>query len=323
MQNTKKWPPKGGGQTANIYSNLSGHSNTHSDDLAGFCDHAKICGLPIPEVIVDGKIHRFRVEGDKRGSKNGWYVYFSYPVAAGCVGSWKTGESFVWCSKSSKRLSQAERNALKRQYHKARIQRHREQEQNQQQAKAKAQGILSRAVSADPEHPYLLNKQILPYDLKQYKDSVLAELRDIDGTLYSLQFIQPDGSKFFLSNGRIKGCFHTFGELDGASVVHIAEGISTAATVYGWRQTPTLAAMNAGNLLPVGLAVRQVYPAIKIVFAADNDRFNPAGNVGKDKATEAARICNGLVLLPKFPKGSTGTDWNDYFCQQAGGVSRE
>ncbi|MEZ5534426.1 MAG: toprim domain-containing protein [Thiolinea sp.] len=319
----RKRPPTEGGHKANIhlYSNL--YSNTHSDDLAGFYDHARAYGLPIPEVIADGKIHRFKVEGDKRGSKNGWYVYFSYPVAAGAVGSWKTGESYTWCSKSGKSLSQAEREALKRQYHQARIQRNREQEQNQQQAQAKAKGILSRAVAADPEHRYLVNKQIQPYNLKQYKDSVLAELRDIDGTLHSLQFIKPDGSKFFLKNGRIKGCFHAFGDLEGASVVHIAEGISTAATVHGWQKTPVLAAMNAGNLLPVGLAVRQAYPDIRIVFAGDNDRFNPAGNVGKDKATEAARICNGLVLLPEFPKGSTGTDWNDYFCQQAGGVSNE
>ena len=161
-------------------------------------------------------------------------------------------------------------------------------------------------------------KHIKPFNLKQYRGSVLAELRDIDGTLYSLQFIKPDGAKFFLSGGRIKGCFHTFGELEGATVCHIAEGISTAATVHNWQDGPTLAAMNAGNLLPVGLAVRQAYPNIKIVFAADNDRFNPGGNVGRDKAEEAARICNGFVLMPEFPKGSKGTDWNDYFFQPVG-----
>lgn len=317
----RKKPPTDGGHKANIHLYSSFHSNTHSSDISGFYDHARAYGLPIPQVIADGKIHRFRVEGDKRGSKNGWYVYFSYPVAAGAVGSWKTGESFTWCAKSGKQLSHAEREELKRQYHQARIQRNREQEQSQQQAQAKAKGILSSAAAADPEHRYLVNKHIHPYNLKQYKDSVLAELRDIDGTLHSLQFIKPDGAKFFLSNGRIKGCFHTFGELgelDGASVVHIAEGISTAGTVHGWQKTPVLAAMNAGNLLPVGLAVRQAYPDIKIVFAADNDRFNPAGNVGKDKATEAARICNGFVLLPEFPKDSKGTDWNDYFYQPMG-----
>lgn len=318
MQTTKKWPPKSGGQTSNLHTVSALYSNTYSDDLAGFHDHARAYGLPIPEVIADGKIHRFRVEGDKRGSKNGWYVFFSYPVAAGAVGSWKTGESFTWCSKSGQQLSHAEREALKRQYQQARIQRNREQEQNQQRAQAKANSILAAAVAADPEHPYLVRKQLQPNGLKQYKDSLLAELRDIDGVLHSLQFLKPDGAKFFLSHGRIKGCFHRFGELDESGVVIIAEGVSTAATVYQWQQQPTLAAMNAGNLLPVGLAVRQAYPAIEILFAADNDRHNPAGNVGRDKAEEAARIVGGSVLLPEFPKGSTGTDWNDYFIEHDG-----
>ncbi len=119
MHNQKKWPSRGGGHRNNLHQISSLYSNTHSDDLSGFYDHARAYGLAIPEVIADGKIHRFRVEGDKRGSKNGWYVYFSYPVAAGAVGSWRTGESYTWCSKSGKQLSQAEREALKRQYQQA------------------------------------------------------------------------------------------------------------------------------------------------------------------------------------------------------------
>ena len=41
----------------------------------------------------DGRLVRYRVEGDKPGSRNGWYVLHSQPMMAGAFGSWKTGES--------------------------------------------------------------------------------------------------------------------------------------------------------------------------------------------------------------------------------------
>ncbi|MEZ5450316.1 MAG: toprim domain-containing protein [Thiolinea sp.] len=307
-----------GGGNQSIHSVSALYSTSHYSDVEGFKQFAQGYGLPIPEISADGKIHRFQVEGDKRGTRNGWYVYFSYPVAAGAVGSWKTGESFTWCAKSTKHLTYAEREALRRQYQQARDQRAREHEQEQQAAAIKARAILQKATPAQADHAYLLRKRMPADGLKVYKDSILAELRDIHGTLHSLQFIKPDGGKFFLSNGRIKGVFHTFGSLEDSPVIYLAEGLATAATVHHWKQAPVLAAMNAGNLLPVALAVRQEYPTVQLVIAADNDRHNPAGNVGKLKAEEAARIVGGSVLLPEFPKGSTGTDWNDWFIESGG-----
>ncbi len=37
-------------------------------------------------IIPDGKLHRFNIQGDKLGSKNGWYVLFGDDVPAGCFG---------------------------------------------------------------------------------------------------------------------------------------------------------------------------------------------------------------------------------------------
>jgi putative DNA primase/helicase len=52
--------------------------------------------LSCPDILADNKIHRFKVPGDKPGSKNGWYVLFTdngLPVVGIC-GNWKTGEKF-------------------------------------------------------------------------------------------------------------------------------------------------------------------------------------------------------------------------------------
>ena len=48
------------------------------------------------DLVPDGKLRRYRVEGDKSGSTNGWYVLHSHPILAGAFGSWKTGESHNW-----------------------------------------------------------------------------------------------------------------------------------------------------------------------------------------------------------------------------------
>lgn len=324
MMVIKKWdyptkkPPDGGGSKKQSIKTLKPDFTSNYEALEGFKNHAASYGLPIPTINADGKIHRFRIEGDKRGTKNGWYSYVSYPVAAGVVGSWKNGESYTWCSRSGKQLNEQEREALKQQYHQARLQRQTEVQQVQTQAAIKARDILARAVPAEANHPYLIRKQIPAQTLKTYKGSVLAELRDSEGILHSLQFIKPDGGKFFLSGGRTKGVFHTFGDLEQSTSIYICEGLATACTVYQWKQCATLAAMNAGNLLPVGLALRQAYPSTRLVFAADNDRYNAAGNIGKDKAEQAARIVEGSVLLPEFAPDSQGTDWNDWFIESAG-----
>ena len=42
--------------------------------------------------IADGPIHRFHVEGDRRGSRNGWYILFPDDPPAGAFGSWENGD---------------------------------------------------------------------------------------------------------------------------------------------------------------------------------------------------------------------------------------
>ena len=51
--------------------------------------NAGVIPCELPE-LTPGIVARFRVEGDKSGSLNGWLYHF--PDGAGCLfGSWKTG----------------------------------------------------------------------------------------------------------------------------------------------------------------------------------------------------------------------------------------
>ena len=87
------------------------------------------------------------------------------------------------------------------------------------------------------------------------------------------------------------------------------EGYATGVTVHTATGWPVACAFDAGNLLPVALALRVKFPATQIVIAADNDAVavGKTVGVGFEKATEAARAVNGRVLMPD----QVGFDWND------------
>ena len=74
-------------------------------------------------------------------------------------------------------------------------------------------------------------------------------------------------------------------------------------------------AFNAGNLLPVALALRSKYPALRLTLCADDD-MKKAGNTGMKAATEAARAVGGYVAVPDFGKSrpDDATDFNDLAC---------
>ena len=245
----------------------------------------------------DGKVHRYRVEGDKPGSSNGWYVAHSGPVPAGVFGSWKTGEQHTWRGASSRALTVAEQaDARKRMQA---MQRAREAELWAVQASVRDKAALlwGRAKPATNDHPYLQKKQVPAIGIRCLRDKLLIPLRDSSGVLHSLQFIGPDGTKRFLSGGRIGGCYCAIGRPRNALL--LCEGYATAATVFAATGEATAVAFNAGNLPAVARALRVKFPNIKLVICADDDAQTP-GNPGRTKATEAARAVGGFVAVPRF-----------------------
>ncbi len=245
----------------------------------------------------DGKIERFRVEGDKAGSLNGWIVYRDGNAPSASFGSWKTGEIHHWAARDWSQLSPAEREAAQRQRKEAQALHDAERKAVQDAAQAKAQRLLARARPAFDSHPYLKRKGVHAFGLRQLGEALLMPIRDVDGELCSLQFIYPDGSKRFLTGGRLRGCYTPLGRPQG--VLLVAEGYATAATVHQATGHACAVAFSAANLLPVAVALRNKFPQVCMVIAADNDAHTP-GNPGLTAANEAARAVGGAVALPRF-----------------------
>ena len=140
--------------------------------------------------------------------------------------------------------------------------------------------------------------------------SIAIPLRDAAGKLWSLQAINEQGTKLFPKYGRKGGCFHVLGELDGAPVVGEAEGYATAASVHMAKGWPVAVAIDAGNLGPVGTALRERCPDGQLVIAGDDDPTKP-GNPGRSKAEATAALVAGVPAFPVLPAEGAGGDWND------------
>jgi putative DNA primase/helicase len=262
-------------------------------------------------LAADGRLHRFRIEGDKPGSKNGWYVlHTDGAVPAGAFGSWKTGESGTWAAKADPALSSAEREALRRTLREAQTARDIELQRVRQAARVKAEKLWNLAAPAE-SHPYLEAKGVRPYGLRRLKTQLIVPVRDPAGRLLSLQLIDAAGAKRFLTGGEVAGGYCAIGKPEGT--LCICEGFATGASLHEATGLAVAVAFHAGNLEPAARALRAKFPSLRLVLCADNDQFTD-GNPGRRLALRAAEAVGGLVAAPAFEPSeleSKPTDFND------------
>jgi phage/plasmid primase-like uncharacterized protein len=256
--------------------------------------------VPPPLIVDDGKLHRFASNGE-RGDAAGYYIFHSDGVPAGVYGCWRMGFQQTWCSKPDGTMTEAERLAHRQRVDQLRREREHDEQLRQAEAGKRAAGIWDGSIPASSEHPYLKHKQVGAYGLRRQDDRLIIPLRDADGTLHSLEYIDGAGTKLFLSGGRTKGLFHLIGTPGG--VLCIAEGYATAASIHEATGYAVAIACSAGNLLPVAEALRHQHPDMTLLLCGDHDE----SGTGQSKAKEAAEAIAGLWVIPT----DAGMDWND------------
>ncbi|MCD8494043.1 MAG: hypothetical protein LRY39_01225 [Alphaproteobacteria bacterium] len=165
------------------------------DDFKAAFDRS---GLSTKEKIIpDGRMHRFHIEGDRPGSKNGWYVLYGDGLPSGAFGSWKTGFKGTWYAKPQNTLTPAERRDFSDTIKKAEQQRAVEESNRRAEARNKALSIWKAAMPAPDDHPYLVKKGVGNHGLRISRAALMIPLRDSVGALHSLQFIDGEGNKRF------------------------------------------------------------------------------------------------------------------------------
>lgn len=187
-----------------------------------------------------------------------------------------------------------------------------------EEAAARAKRIWTSARPAPDDHSYLTAKKVAPLGLRMdARGHLVVPLQDGDGRLHTVETIAPDGAKRFLAGGAKRGHFAVVGAEPGPlgepnGPVLICEGWATGASLHIATGHTVIAAMDAGNLMPVAEALRARFPAADLVLVADNDeKPDRNGNPGVEAARKVALAVDGRLAAP----GSPG-DANDLFCAE-------
>lgn len=280
-----------------------------------FLDALSRAGIPpVSHLMLDGNLRRYNIQGDKKGRRNGWYRFvrlrpdFAYAVF-GCN---KRGISEKWSSKERQELTAYDKKVVKKKQEELQ----KAQEELQSRVAVKANDIWGR-LRIPAAHAYATRKGVGLYGVREMYKSIAIPVY-IDNYIVSLQFINQQGDKRFLTDGRKKGGYHIIGlqegdDLAAGNKLYIAEGYATAASIFEATRVAVVIAFDAYNLPDVGMAIRQRWPLAQIVMAADNDQWT-SGNPGISKAQETADKIGASILFPHFDYDdkSRPTDWNDY-----------
>jgi putative DNA primase/helicase len=253
-----------------------------------------------------GVWQRLPREGRSTGLPYYVMIHRLHPLLAS-IGDWRSGWSETLAD--DRPMDHAERKRLQRET----AQRRRDADRDRAERERKAADIVraewQACGPADDHHPYLRRKGVRAHGLRDLCGELFVPMRDADGALWSRQTIMGDGVKLFMRGARKKGLFHCIGQVD--SMIAIAEGYATAATVHEATGWPVAVAFDCGNLEPVAEALRRKFGKQKIIVTADNDAATP-GNPGVTKGRQAAAKVGGVCIWPTFRPGDSGTDWNDY-----------
>jgi len=255
-------------------------------------------------VELDGRVHRFRVRGDKARQKSGWYKIFGDRLPAGAFGNWRGDVCIKWHARGTQLLTDADREEIEA--IQARVLYEREQEAKRQHAAAaqSAAHIWQTTADAAADHPYLTRKGVKPHGLHQTNDGRLVMPIYVGDRLTSLQYIDGDGGKCFHAGGEVAAGYYMIPATQRESrTLYICEGYATGASIAEATGAAVAVALNAGNLLKVAPWIRTQLPDGDLVIVADND----ANGVGQEKAHEAAALSGARVIVP--PEEG---DANDY-----------
>jgi phage/plasmid primase-like uncharacterized protein/antirestriction protein ArdC len=327
-----QWPHKQAGVQLNL---------TDRDPLQQFERALKADGLILTSPVEPtGKLVRMAVEGDQQGEKSGAYLYYPDGHPAGFIQNYKTGVAYNWkADQASSGLSALDRARLEAEA----VEKQNIREQARVLLAEQTAGLVANFLSTCPmaeTHPYLSQKGVASHGLIlntqgpltlnaeqswSHTGDLLVPIFNSDRQLISAQAIAAGGRKSFPQGSQVKGGHFVMGHLGATDRILFAEGYSTGATLHALSGgLPVVVTFSAANMPAVAKAIHAQHPDKLLLFAGDNEHTKPiAKNVGLNKSAEAARLVDGYILLPEFPRGAEGSDWNDLVMLKGLDASRQ
>lgn len=293
-----------------------------SDAVTAFRDAMIAAGLAPTDIVADGRLHRCDAsdEPNARRKGSGWYKLNPDGIPAGAFGSWAHGFTETWSARPNYEMTREEIAATKEFFSRAKAEAEADRKREADAASSRAKQIFDAAIEAT-EHPYLARKGVAAFGVRvDQRGELLIPMYNSRGEVRGVQRILPDGQKRFLSGQANSGLFHviTSSSPDASRTVYVCEGYATGASLHMATGETVVVGFNSGGLGPAALAAKEVFPAAKIIIAADNDRWTQIKgvpkNVGVEAAQKAAQAIGASVVWPDFKDLSTHPkDFNDLY----------
>lgn len=283
-------------------------------------------GFHVSDVIIDGKIHRFKSGPDDSGTSC-WYVINEIKTSNGetfyygAIGDWHNRDRDIKFN-TLRSARYDDKDILERVFKKVA----RQVDESQKEVWEETARITEQFWNGLPEsvetfHPYLIRKQLSSLfgaktQLTPHGRELLIPMRDIRGKFWGFQKINENGQKLFFPGVKKLGNFHRLGEW-GPKIL-ICEGFATGASLHMATDLPVIIAFDTSNLLEVATQIKRAHPESSLIVCGDDDVFNSeekGGNQGRKKAEEVAKAVLGEAIFPKFESlEKKPTDWNDLHC---------
>ena len=240
------------------------------------------------EILETGGIWKnYHLMDNKNKSPKG--AYRLTVDSDGAVGQYKdrrVDDVRTWTHRTHKSLTPEEKSAYKLRI----AQREKEQAEALEKQYAEAANEAKeiwKAASNVIDHPYLKRKGIQAHGAKiDAEGNLILPRYDFNGKLWSYQQIDAKGDKKFQYNGRCNGTYMPLADkADDKSLIVVATGFATCASIREALGVPVICAYNDGNLIHVIKAAKKKYPDSRFIIAADNDAFtfkNPRAEAVKD-----------------------------------------
>lgn len=244
-------------------------------------------GLQVDSLDI-GRMRRCRVEGDRE--KRGWYMLHEIrldsgdDVIVGSYGVWRGAENNATKVELRRtELSREQREGL-------RLRLAEDKRRAEQARQADADRAAARATAAwrkcteQGESEYLKRKGVAAHGVRfSPQGAMVVPMLDTAGRVHGLQIIRARAQKgarlekeFWPAGLVKKGHFHLLG--GGNSIMLVAEGYATAASLHESTGLPVAVAFDAGNLQPVAAELRKRYKQARLLICADDDNTQKCQN---------------------------------------------
>jgi putative DNA primase/helicase len=245
-------------------------SLTEADIRSQFERACEAAGLVLPAVSEKDGWYQTRVttSRDTKALKGAYRIELG-DAPNGYIVNHDTGYSAPWFPEGLV-LSSEDRESHRRLMETNRRQREEETAAERQAVSQRASAKWATLPSA-VQHPYADRKQVAVFGLRLDGDKLVTPLADVDGKVWSLQYIDAQGNKLYEKGGQKTGHFHVLGDINAGKTVLFGEGYATCASLHMATRLPVVEVFDGGNIGPVMTTLAPHLKGKALIVCGDDD----------------------------------------------------